>query len=184
MERKEPDLVFTSLYHHILDVDNLRACYDSLEAGKATGMYGVTKQQYGKDPESNLEILSERLGRMSCRSGAKRRSYGYRPRRSQHQCLDVLGRTIWQKRINCVAEADIESFFDQVNHQWRDKFLRHRIGDERVIRVIIRMLKNGIMEDGLVKVSELGTPQGSILSPLLSNIGSVVQASGEATGQG
>ncbi len=92
-------------------------------------------------------------------------SYGYRPRRSQHQCLDELGRTIQQKRINYVAEADIKSFFDQVHHQWLIKFLRHRIGDERVIRLIIRMLKSGIMEDGLVKASELGTPQGSILSP-------------------
>jgi hypothetical protein len=69
-----------------------------------------------------------------------------------------------------VVEADIKSFFDQVNHQWLVKFLRHRIGDERVIRLIIRMLKSGIMEDGLVKASELGTPQGSILSPLLSNV--------------
>jgi group II intron reverse transcriptase/maturase len=211
--RKEPDLVFTSLYHHIVDVDNLRACYDSLEAGKATGVDGVTKQQYGKNLESNLEDLSERLGRMSYRPGAKRRSYipkagsakgrplgisnfedkiveaavkrtlepiyesvfedssyGYRPGRNQHQCLDALGRTIQQERINYVVEADIKSFFDQVNHQWMIKFLRHRIGDQRVIRLIIRMLKSGIMEDGLVKASELGTPQGSILSPLLSNV--------------
>ena len=211
--RKEPELVFTSLYHHISDVDNLRVCYDSLEAGKATGVDGVTKQQYGRDRESNLRDLSERLGRMSYRPGAKRRSYipkagsakgralgisnfedkiveaavkrtlepiyesvfedsnyGYRPGRSQHQCLDVLGRTIQHKRISYVVEADIKGFFDQVNHQWLVKFLRHRIGDERVIRLIIRMLKSGIMEDGLVKASELGTPQGSILSPLLSNV--------------
>jgi len=211
--RKEPDLVFTSLYHHIMDVDNLRVCYDSLEANKATGVDGVTKQQYGRDLESNLKDLSERLGRMSYRPGAKRRSYipkagsakgrplgisnfedkiveaavkrtlepiyesvfedssyGYRPGRSQHQCLDELGRTIQQKRINYVAEADIKSFFDQVHHQWLIKFLRHRIGDERVIRLIMRMLKSGIMEDGLVKASERGTPQGSILSPLLSNV--------------
>jgi RNA-directed DNA polymerase len=211
--RREPELVFTSLYHHITDVDNLRACYDSLEAGKATGVDGVTKQQYGSDLDSNLQDLSERLGRMGYRPGAKRRSYipksgsakgrplgisnfedkiveasvkrtlepiyeaifedssyGYRPGRNQHQCLDALGHTIQRKRINHVLEADIKSFFDQVNHQWLIKFLRHRIGDERVIRLIIRMLKSGIMEDGLVKVSERGTPQGSILSPLLSNV--------------
>ena len=211
--RKEPDLVFTSLYHHILDVDNLRACYDSLEAGKATGVDGVTKQQYGRDLGSNLQQLSERLGRMGYRPGAKRRSYipkagsakgrplgisnfedkiveasvkrtlepiyesvfedssyGYRPRRSQHQCLDALGRTIQQKRISYVVEADIKGFFDQVNHEWLIKFLRQRIGDERVIRLVIRMLKGGIMEDGLVRASERGTPQGSILSPLLSNV--------------
>ena len=73
--RKEPDLVFTSLYHHIMDVDNLRASYDTLKADKAIGVDGVTKQQYGRDLESNLENLSERLGRMSYRPGDKRRSY-------------------------------------------------------------------------------------------------------------
>jgi group II intron reverse transcriptase/maturase len=97
-------------------------------------------------------------------------SHGYRPGRNQHQCLEALGRTIQQKKVNHVVEADIKSFFDKVNHEWMIKFLRHRIGDERVIRLIIRMLKSGIMEDGLVKASEQGTPQGSILSPLLSNI--------------
>jgi RNA-directed DNA polymerase len=211
--RKEPDLVFTSLYHHIYDVDNLRACYETLEADKATGVDGVTKQEYGQNLEENLRDLSGRLRRMGYRPGPKRRSYipkpgsakgrplgisnfedkivelatkrtlepiyeavfedsshGYRPGRNQHQCLEALGRTIQQKKVNHVVEADIKSFFDKVNHEWMIKFLRHRIGDERVIRLIIRMLKSGIMEDGLVKASEQGTPQGSILSPLLSNI--------------
>jgi group II intron reverse transcriptase/maturase len=211
--RKDPDLVFTSLYHHICDVDNLRACYDNLEAKKATGVDGVTKEEYGKSLEDNLQDLSERLKRMGYHPAPSRRSYipkpgsekgrplgiscfedkivesaikrtlepifeavfedssyGYRPGRSQHQCLDALGRTIQQKPINYVVEADIRGFFDAVNHEWMVKFLRHRIGDERVIRLIIRMLKSGIMEDGLVRASDLGTPQGSILSPLLSNI--------------
>lgn len=97
-------------------------------------------------------------------------SYGYRPGRNQHECLDVLGRTIQQERVSYVVEADIKGFFDKVNHEWMIKFLRHRIGDERVIRLVIRMLRSGIMEEGLVQASEEGTPQGSILSPLLSNI--------------
>ena len=211
--RKEPGLVFTSLYHHIYDVDNLRACYDTLDAKKATGVDGVTKEEYGRYLEENLRDLSARLKRMGYRPGPKRRSYipksgsekgrplgisnledkiveeavkrtlepiyeavfedsshGYRPGRSQHKCLDALGRTIQQKKVNHVVEADIKSFFDRVNHEWMIKFLRHRIGDERVIRLIIRMLKSGIMEEGLVRASERGTPQGSILSPLLSNI--------------
>ena len=211
--RKGPGLVFTSLYHHIYDVDNLRACYDTLETNKATGVDGVTKEEYGKNLEENLWDLSGRLRRMGYRPGPKRRSYipkagsekgrplgisnfedkiveeatkrtlepiyeavfedssyGYRPGRNQHQCLDVLGRTIQQKKVNHVVEADIKSFFDKVNHEWMVKFLRHRIGDERVIRLIIRMLKSGIMEDGLTRATEEGTPQGSILSPLLSNI--------------
>ena len=211
--RKEPGLVFTSLYHHIYDVDNLRACYDALDAKKATGVDGVTKEEYGRNLEENLRDLSGRLKRMGYRPGPKRRSYipkpgsekgrplgisnledkiveeatkrtlepiyeavfedssyGYRPGRNQHQCLDALGRTIQQKKVNHVVEADIKSFFDKVNHEWMIKFLRHRIGDERVIRLIIRMLKSGIMEDGLTRATEEGTPQGSILSPLLSNI--------------
>jgi RNA-directed DNA polymerase len=211
--RKEPGLVLTSLYHHICDVDNLRACYGALEGRKATGVDGVTKEEYGKNLEGNLRDLSERLKRMGYRPGPKRRSYipkagsekgrplgisdfedkiveeatkrtlepiyeavfedssyGYRLGRNQHECLEVLGRTIQQKRVNQVVEADIKSFFDKVNHEWMIQFVRHRIGDERVIRLIIRMLKSGIMEDGLVRASEEGTPQGSILSPLLSNI--------------
>jgi len=211
--RKEPGLVFTSLYHHICDVENLRVCYDTLGAKKATGVDGVTKEEYGRNLEENLRDLSERLKRMGYRPEPKRRSYipkagsekgrplgisnledkiveeatkrtlepiyeavfedssyGYRPGRSQHQCLDDLGRTIQQKKVSYVVEADIKRFFDRVNHEWMIKFLQHRVGDERVIRLIIRMLKSGILEEGLVHASEEGTPQGSILSPLLSNI--------------
>ncbi len=97
-------------------------------------------------------------------------SYGYRPGCSQHGCLDALGRTIQQRRVNHVVEADIKSFFDKVNHEWMLTFLRQRIGDPRIVRMIARMLKGGILEDGLVNPTEEGTPQGSILSPLLSNI--------------
>ncbi len=211
--RREPGLVFTSLYHHIYDVENLRACYDTLAARKATGVDGVTKAEYGKNLEENLRDLSARLRRMGYCPGPKRRSYipkpgsakgrplgisnledkivdaavkrtlepiyeamfedssyAYRPGSNQHRCLDALGRTIQQGKVSYIVEADIKSFFDKVNHEWMVKFLGHRIGDERVIRLIVRMLKSGIMEDGLVRATEEGTPQGSILSPLLSNI--------------
>jgi RNA-directed DNA polymerase len=211
--RKEPNLVFTSLYHHVTDIDNLRACYEALEADKAVGVDGVTKEEYGRNLEENLQDLSNRLKRMGYRPKPKRRSYipkpgsnkgrplgiscfedkivelalkrvlepiyeeafedssyGYRPGRSQHDCLDKLGRTIQQEGINHIVEADIRGFFDKVNHEWMLKFLRHRIGDPRILRLISRMLRGGIMEDGLIKASDEGTPQGSILSPLLSNI--------------
>ena len=73
--RQEPRLVFTSLYHHITDIDNLRACYDKLLAHKASSVDGVTKAEYGKHLEENLRDLSARLKRMGYRSSAKRRSY-------------------------------------------------------------------------------------------------------------
>jgi len=211
--RKEPDLRFTSLYHHVTDRDNLRDCYETLDGDKAVGVDGVTKEQYGEHLEENLEDLSDRLKRMGYRPQPSRRSYipksgsekdrplgiscfedkiveqaikqvleqiyeevfedssyGYRPGRSQHMCLDKLGRTIQQKTVNHLVESDIRGFFDEVSHEWMIKFLEHRIGDPRIIRLIKRMLKSGIMEDGLVRVIEKGTPQGSILCPLLSNI--------------
>ena len=97
-------------------------------------------------------------------------SYGYRPGRTQHQALDQLGRTIQQRRVNYIVEADIKGFFDHVNQEWLMKFLELRIGDERVLRLIVRMLKSGVMEEGLVHASEEGVPQGGNLSPLLSNV--------------
>jgi RNA-directed DNA polymerase len=97
-------------------------------------------------------------------------SYGYREKRSPHQCIDAIGKTIQQNRINHVVEADIRSFFDRLNWEWLGKFLRHRIGDERLLRLIRRMLQAGIMEDGLTHASTEGAPQGSIVSPILSNV--------------
>jgi group II intron reverse transcriptase/maturase len=97
-------------------------------------------------------------------------SYGYRPGRSCHDALNKLGRTIQQKKVNYVVEADIKGFFDHVNHEWMMKFLGVRVGDKRLLRLVWRMLRGGVMEDGLTKASEKGTPQGGSLSPLLSNI--------------
>jgi len=97
-------------------------------------------------------------------------SYGYRPKRTQHQALDQLGRTIQQRPVNFIVEADIKGFYDHVNQEWLMKFLEQRIGDERVLRLIVRMLKSGIMEAGLVRASDEGVPQGGNLSPLLSNV--------------
>lgn len=97
-------------------------------------------------------------------------SYGYRLRRGCHDALGALGRAIQHKKVNWIVEADIRGFFDHVNHEWLMKFLGLRIGDRRILRLIWRMLKAGVMEDGLVRASEEGTPQGAILSPVLSNV--------------
>jgi RNA-directed DNA polymerase len=81
-----------------------------------------------------------------------------------------LGRTIQQKKVSYVVEADIKGFFDHVNHDWLMRMLELRIADRRILRLIRRFLKGGVMEDGLTRASEEGTPQGGVLSPLLSNV--------------
>ena len=211
--RKEPKMKFTSIYHFVTDKEHLRACYERIDPGAAAGVDGVTKEEYGKELERNLEDLAERLNRMGYRpkpvkrilipkAGSKKKrpigipciedkivqkamarvmeqiyeadfegsSYGYRPGRKPHDALDELGRTIQQKKVNYVVEADIKGFFDHVNQEWLERFLEHRISDERIHRLVKRMLKAGVMEDGLVRASEEGVPQGGSLSPLLSNV--------------
>ncbi len=211
--RQCPKLVFTSLYHHIADIDNLRACFKSLNGRKAVGVDGQSKADYAQDLDENLSDLAARLARMGYRPQPKRRtyapkpgsskqrplgissvedkiveeavkrvleplwepvfldfSYGYRPERNPHQCVDRLARVIQQHSVNHVVEADIRGFFDHVNHEWLIKFVEQRVGDPRVLRLLRRMLKSGIMEDGLTHATDEGTPQGSIVSPLLSNI--------------
>ena len=97
-------------------------------------------------------------------------SYGYRAGRTQHQALAKLGQTIQGRKIHYVADCDIRGFFDHLNQEWLLKFLEVRIGDRRVWRLIWRILKSGVMEDGLVRASEEGTPQGGSRSSLLSNV--------------
>lgn len=156
---REPELVFTSVYHHVTDVDNLRVCYDALPGDRAVGIDGVTKEAYGTHLEENLQDLSGRLKRRGYRPQPKRRSYipkpgsekgrplgiscfedkivelalkrvlepiyepvfedssyGYRPGRNPHTCLDALGRTIQQKRVSHVVEADIRRFLDRTSY--------------------------------------------------------------------
>lgn len=211
--RREPKTCFTSIYHFVKDVDLLRACYQQTERRKAPGVDGVTKQEYGRNLESHLEDLSERLGRMGYRpkpvlrryipkAGTDKKrpiglpcfedklvqkaltrvleqiyeadflecSYGYRPGKTQHQVVAKLGRTIQRRKISYVVDADIRSFFDRLNQKWLFKFLGVRIGDKRVLRLIWRILKSGVMEDGIVRASDEGTPQGGSLSALLSNV--------------
>ncbi len=96
--------------------------------------------------------------------------YGFRPNRSCHKALKALNRNIEQGRVNYVVEADIKGFFDNVDHKWLIKCIEQHIKDPRMIRLIKRFLIAGIMEDGKYIKTEQGTPQGSILSPVLANI--------------
>ncbi len=213
LARKDEKARFTSIYHFVTDVDHLRASYEETEKESAPGIDGVTKEEYGRRLEGNLQELADRLGRLGYKPKPVRRvyipkpgsqkkrplgipcfedkvvqmaltrvleqiyevdfmesSFGYRPGRTQHDALDELGRTIQQKKVSYVVEADIKGFFDHVNHEWLMKMLSVRVGDERVLRLVARMLKGGVMEDGLTRESEEGVPQGGVLSPLLSNV--------------
>jgi RNA-directed DNA polymerase len=97
-------------------------------------------------------------------------SYGFRPKRGQHDALDALVVGITTRRVNFIFDADVASFFDSVSQNWLVRFVEHRIGDTRIIRLIRKWLKAGVLEDGVVTVGEMGTGQGSVISPLLANI--------------
>jgi group II intron reverse transcriptase/maturase len=97
-------------------------------------------------------------------------SYGFRPKRGQHDALDALVVGITSKRVNFILDSDVRSFFDEVSQGWLVRFVEHRIGDPRVVRLIQKWLKAGVLEDGVVTVSDKGTGQGSVISPLLANV--------------
>jgi group II intron reverse transcriptase/maturase len=97
-------------------------------------------------------------------------SYGFRPGRGQHDALDALVVGISSRKVNWILDADIRSFFDMIDQKWMIRFVEHRIGDPRIIRLIQKWMKAGVLEDEELKASERGTGQGSVISPLLANI--------------
>ena len=97
-------------------------------------------------------------------------SYGFRPGRGAHDALDALATGITRRQVNWILDADIRSFFDTVSQDWLIRFVEHRIGDKRIVRLIRKWLRAGVLEDGAVTVSDKGTGQGSVISPLLANI--------------
>jgi len=97
-------------------------------------------------------------------------SYGFRPGRSQHQALDALSVGISRRKVNWILDCDIRGFFDNLSHEWLLKFVQHRVADRRILRLIQKWLKAGVLEAGEWKDTKMGTPQGSVISPLLANI--------------
>jgi len=97
-------------------------------------------------------------------------SYGFRPGRSAHHALDALAVGLTRKKVNWVLDADIRDFFTSLDRGWLEKFLEHRIADKRVLRLIQRWLKAGVIEDGEWSSTEAGTAQGASISPLLANV--------------
>ncbi len=208
--RQEPQTRYTSLMHH-LTVDDLRACFESLDGNKATGVDGVTKAMYGQDLEGNLQALHERLHQMSYRPQPVRRveipkvdgsrrplgiscvedkivqemarrileaiyepvfidtSYGFRPGRSCHDALRQLNHEVMSEPGNWIADLDLAQFFDTMPHREILAVLSERIADQKFLRLIARMLKAGVQTPGGVVYDELGSPQGSIVSPVIAN---------------
>ena len=209
--RSHPEEPLTALMHHF-SVENLRACFESLDGTKALGVDGVTKAQYGQNLEVNLEDLHRRLHQMSYRPQPVRQveipkedgtlrplgisctedkivqemarrileaiyepvfietSYGFRPRRSCHDALRQLNTEVMGKPVNWVADIDLAKFFDTMPHQEILAVLGLRIKDRKFLQLIARMLKAGIQTPGGVVFDELGSPQGSIVSPVIANI--------------
>src|ERR1700687_5251554 len=97
-------------------------------------------------------------------------SYGFRPGRSQHDALDALIVGISSRKVSFILDADIRSFFTEVSQEWVVRFLEHRIGDKRILRLIQKWLRAGVLEDEVVTIEEKGTGQGSVISPLLANV--------------
>lgn len=203
---------FTSLVH-LINRDMLTDCHRQLEGRKASGVDEVTKRQYSKNLEDNIEDLLKRMKRHAYKPQPVRRvyiekpgttkmrplgipayedklvqlalskilnaiyeadfhdsSFGFRPGRGSHDALKVLNHIIERRNVNFIVDADIKGFFDHVDHEWLMKFLRHRIVDPNILRLIVRFLKAGAMEAGMIYDTPEGTPQGGVISPILANV--------------
>jgi group II intron reverse transcriptase/maturase len=210
--KRDKEVRFTALLHHVYDVDMLREAYFNLKRDAAPGVDGETWQHYGEDLEANLQDLSRRLKEGTYQATPVRRtyipkadgrqrplgvtsqedkvvqravvavlnaiyeteflgfSYGFRPGRSQHNALDALDRALMTRKVEWVLDADLRGFFDSISHEWLVKFVEHRIGDRRIVRLIQQWLRAGVLEDGTWTQQEVGTPQGGSASPLLANL--------------
>jgi len=212
LAKRNHDMVFTSLVH-LLNKENLKQCHNELPSGKATGVNGVTKEEYGNDLDENIKRLVERLKKKAYRPvpvkrtyinkpGSKKKrplgipdhedkivqravtkilnaiyendfldcSFGFRPKRSCHDALKILNVYIENRYTNYIVDADIKGFFDNVDHEWMMKFLKQRINDPGLLRIIARFLKGGYMEEGKYFDTDKGTPQGGVISPILANV--------------
>src|ERR1022692_22372 len=146
--RNEKEKLTALLHHDSIDV--LRWAFFNIKKQAAPGVDGLTWAIY------EAEFLGV--------------SYGFRPGRSQHDALDALAYGINARKINWILDADISRFFDTLSREWLIRFVEHRIGDRRIIRLIQKWLKAGVLEDGRLIETTEGTPQGAVASPLLANV--------------
>jgi RNA-directed DNA polymerase len=209
--KRSKGMQFTSLAH-LLNVEFLRRCFNSLNRNKALGQDNISWYDYAEDLEGNLSSLVERLKSKMFRPIPAKRvyipkgdgktrplgisaienkivergvtwileciyeqdfsdmSFGFRPKRSCHQALKEMNDLIMFKPVNHIVEADIKGFFDNVSHEYLLDFLSIRIKDSSLLHLIGKFLKAGYIDNDLLVKTEKGTPQGSILSPILANI--------------
>lgn len=212
LSAKKPEIVFNNLFSHV-NVENLRQAFHALDGTKAVGIDGISKTEYAKDLDKNLEDLKSRLHIGTYRPQAKREvlipkangktrpiaiscfedklvegvigkilesvyesifirnSFGFRPKRSQHDAIKASHNILKDDKRPYVVEIDLANFFNTVPHRKLMKILRKRINDDRLLGLIARFLKVDILDqEGTTRQSEVGTPQGSVMSPILSNI--------------
>ena len=219
MENYEKEIMLLSKKHdklqtliHYVNKVNLEKEHKLQLRNKAVGVDCITKDEYNRNLDANLDDLLKRMKTFSYRPQAVKRvyipkangklrplgipsyedklvqgvlakvlngvyeprfldcSYGFRPDRSAHDAIKAIRDIIYKRPIGWVVEADIKGFFDNMNHEWIIKFLRNDIADENLIRYIIRFLKAGIMDKGIMQESTLGAPQGGLISPYIANV--------------
>lgn len=211
LAKQRPKVKLQTLIHAI-DEESLKAAHQALKAGKALGVDGMSKEEYGKQLEENINDLLGRMKRQAYKPQPVKRvyipkgngkmrplgipsyedkvvqkalneiltviyetefldcSYGFRPGRSCHDALKEVGRIIETKKVSYVVDADIKGFFDNVDHGWMMRCLQERIQDPNLLRLISRILKAGVMEEGVEYETDTGTPQGGVVSATLANV--------------
>lgn len=212
LSAKNPEIVFNNLFSHI-HVENLRQAFQALDGTKAVGIDGISKAEYARDLDNNLEDLVSRLHIGTYRPQAKREylipkangktrpiaiscfedklvewtlgkilesvyeplfirnSFGFRPRKSPDDAIKANYNILKDNKRPFVVEIDLANFFNTVPHRQLMKILRRRINDRKLLGLIARFLKVDILDQqGLFNATEVGTPQGSVMSPILSNI--------------
>ena len=211
LAKQRPKVKLQTLIHAI-DEASLIAAHHALDADKALGVDGMSKEEYGKQLQENVSDLLGRMKRQAYKPQPVKRgyipkgddkkrpigilayedkvvqkalneiltviyetefldcSYGFRPGRSCHDALKEVGRILEKTKVNYVVDADIRGFFDNVDHQWMMKFLQERIQDPNLLRLINRILKARVMEEGVEYDTETGTQQGGVISPTLANV--------------
>ena len=211
MARKHPERVFISL-NHLIDIDWMREAWRRTRKDGATGVDGVTAQDYERDLEANLVDLLNRIKSGRYHAPPVRRhtiekadggqrplgiptledkvaqraivmllepiyeetfrssSYGFRPGRSAHDALDAVFEGTFKGRLCWVIDCDISNYFGTIQFDHLRDFLDLRIKDGVVRRMLDKWLKAGVLDKGVLTRPETGTPQGGVISPILSNV--------------